>query len=122
MQSPVQFLTSTEKHIEYHHRDDYPKNIDTDKSNKLNGNGINYSPTWSSDGTYVAYLRISSLSHDESLIIQKIESGCKINIPIINCSHIDWSPDGNKIALVRGSKIETIDSSKLLQMMNFDCD
>lgn len=66
---------------------------------RLTNDGINYSPSWSSNGRMIAYIHESENGESE-ILISNADGSCKVTIPeITSVRQISWSPDGRMLGI-----------------------
>lgn len=92
-------------HIAYTRGSDiYSMRIDGQDVRQLTDEGTNFRPTWSQDGSQIAY--ISSNGEVSEVYIMDLFGENKIqitNLNMITANNLQWSPDGTKLAFTGNS-------------------
>jgi TolB protein len=87
----------------------YVLDLASGQSRLLVEGGQNVSPSWSPDGTMLAFAGGESW-HQQTLIIIRMDDGSTMRpLSVEGITSVAWSPDGNKIAFVWKGDVYTID-------------
>jgi TolB protein len=94
--------------------DVYVLDLGTGKLDQLTHGGYNTSPTWSADGSMIAYVEAGS--RDQALVITRADGTCRI-WPLRVTGFVTssaWSPDGSKIAFAYDNRVYIMDVATVL--------
>lgn len=77
----------------------YILDVNTKVASKLtNDDNDHWSPTWSPDSQFVAYVNMPFISSESSIVISTMDGKCKVSVPAIkDVASVAWSPNRKQL-------------------------